>query len=119
MAAAALLAPASLSATASAQGDIDTYSALPRIWDAAVSPDGSMLATGCSPRGLLEICLYNLETGEQSVIPQQGESRITGLYFPSNTYLVFWIQTFEEVGTINGLEAVSYTHLTLPTILLV
>ena len=114
MAAAALFAPASLSATASAQGDIDTYSALPRIWDAAVSPDGSMLATGCSPRGLREICLYNLETGEQSVIPQQGESRITGLYFPSNTYLVFWIQTFEEVGTINGLEeftvsrAVSY-----------
>ncbi len=73
-----------------------------------------MLATGCSPRGLREICLYNLATGEQSVIPQQGEARFTGLYFPSNTYLVFWIQTFEQIGTANGLQeftvsrAVSY-----------
>ena len=110
MAAAVLFAP-----QASAQSDgVETFSALPRIWDAAVSPDGSMLATGCSPRGLREICLYNLATGEQSVIPQQGSASFTGFYFPSNSYLVFWIQTFEEIGTINGVEeftvsrAVSY-----------
>ncbi|WP_203291789.1 alpha/beta hydrolase family protein [Maricaulis parjimensis] len=105
MAALSVFAPLALSAPASAQsGNLETFATLPNIWDAAVSPDGSWLATGCSPRGLREICLYNLATGEQNVIPQQGEARFTNLYFPSNDYLIFWIQTFEAVGTANGVE---------------
>jgi dipeptidyl aminopeptidase/acylaminoacyl peptidase len=110
MAAAAVFSPAIITADAMAQDGVETYSALPRIWDAAVSPDGSMLATGCSPRGLLEICLYNLESGAQSVIPQQGAARITGMYFPSNEYLVFWIEAYDEIATNRGVERLTVSR---------
>ena len=105
-----MLAPAAVTPAAAAQGNVETYSAMPRIWDAAVSPDGSRLATGCSPRGMREICLYNLATGEQSVIPQQGAARITDMYFPSNEYLIFWIEAYDEIGTSEGLQRVTISR---------
>jgi dipeptidyl aminopeptidase/acylaminoacyl peptidase len=110
VAAVTAFSPATISAHAGAQDGLETYSVLPRIWDAAVSPDGSLLATGCSPRGLREICLYNLETGAQSVIPQQGRARITGMFFPSNDYLVFWIEAYDEVGTSSGLQRLTVSR---------
>ncbi|MED5548528.1 MAG: alpha/beta fold hydrolase [Pseudomonadota bacterium] len=85
-------------ASAQAQDQLENYAALPRIWDAELSPDGSMLATGCSPRGLREICIFNLATGERSVIPQPDGASITGFFWPSSEHLVYWISSYQRVG---------------------
>lgn len=69
-----LLMSATLCAAAGAQ--VETYAAMPRIWHASLSPDGTRLATGCSPRGPREICIYDLAGGSDPIVipaPDGGE----------------------------------------------
>jgi len=80
-----------------AHAQLDTYSAMPSIWDAELSPDGNMLATGCSPRGVREICIFDLESGERSIVPEPEGATITGFYWPNDSYLVYWIRSFQRV----------------------
>lgn len=90
-------------AGAAAHAQLDTYSAMPSIWDAELSPSGTMLATGCSPRGVREICLYDLEGDrEPSAIPAPDGGRITGFYWVNDTYLVYTISAFQEIMAVNG-----------------
>lgn len=112
-------------ASAQAQDQLENYAALPRIWDAELSPDGSMLATGCSPRGTREICLYDLEDGGAlSAIPAPDGGRITGFYWVNDTYLIYTISAFREIMTMNGqleitvARAASFNVRTRETVLL-
>jgi len=76
---------------------LDTYSAMPSIWDAELSPSGTMLATGCSPRGVREICVFDLESGQRSIVPEPDGATITGFYWPNDSYLVYWIRSYQSV----------------------
>lgn len=92
-----------VSGTAAAQ--LEAYAPLPRVWDAELSPNGRWLATGCSVRGRREICVYDLN-GERrpQLIPSADDGRITGFYWPSDDYLVYWLNTHERVVTIQRVE---------------
>ena len=99
----ALVAIAVAMAGTAAHAQLDTYAAMPSIWDAELSPSGNMLATGCSPRGAREICLYDLEGGgEPSAIPAPDGGRINSFYWVNDTYLVYTISAFREIMTVNG-----------------
>ncbi|WP_417484970.1 alpha/beta hydrolase family protein [Maricaulis salignorans] len=88
-----------------AMAQIETYAAMPRIWSADISPDGSRLATGCSPRGAREICIYDLVGGaDPIVIPAPDGGRISGFTWPSNAYLVYYITSVQRVPTSGGLR---------------
>lgn len=96
-----LLLAATLSGTAAAQ--IDVYAAEPRIWATSLSPDGSHLATGCSPRGVRDICIYDLAGGaEPIVIPAPEGGRMSGFSWPSNSYLLYYVTTVQDVATSEG-----------------
>lgn len=73
----------------------EQYSALPGVWDASISPNGRYVATGCAPRGLFEVCIYDL-TGQDSIrLVQEIEgSRIIGFEWASDDYLLYWISAF-------------------------
>ncbi|WP_339742640.1 alpha/beta fold hydrolase [uncultured Maricaulis sp.] len=84
---------------------VETYAAMPRIWSADISPDGSHLATGCSPRGLREICIYDLESGAAPiVIPAPEGGRMTGFSWPSDSYLVYYVTSVQTLPTREGLR---------------
>ncbi|WP_300527311.1 alpha/beta fold hydrolase [Maricaulis sp.] len=87
---------------------VDVYAPLPRVWDAELSPDGRWLATGCTPRGAREICVIDLN-GEVAtrLIVQPDEGSILGFYWPSNDYLVYWVETF--VDNTYGSQGQQYT----------
>ena len=79
---------------------VETYAPLPRVWHAGLSPDGSLLATGCSPRGQREICIYDLTGAEQTrLIASPEGGRITGFYWPSDDYLIYWVDSFQTLNT--------------------
>jgi dipeptidyl aminopeptidase/acylaminoacyl peptidase len=84
-------------AGAAAHAQLDTYSAMPSIWDAELSPSGTMLATGCSPRGVREICVFDLESGERAAIPEPDGGSILGFYWPSDSHLVYWFNSYQVV----------------------
>jgi len=81
---------------------VETFAAMPRIWDADISPDGSHLATGCSPRGVREICIYNLAGGAAPiVIPAPDGGNISGFVWPGNAYLIYYITTVRDSRTLS------------------
>jgi len=94
-------------ASAQAQDQLENYAALPRIWASGLSPDGAHLATGCSPRGAREICLYDLEGDEPTrLIPAPEGGRIVDFFWPGNGHLVYWVDSFQTLNTnTTGLRA--------------
>jgi dienelactone hydrolase len=100
-----LIALGWLMATGSSMAQIESYAALERIWDAEISPDGNHLATGCSPRNALEICIYDLSGATPArVIPAPDGGRITGFFWPSPDYLVYWVSSYQTIHVSDGLQ---------------
>ncbi len=88
------------------------FAQMETTWDAAISPDGSHVALGCSPSGLREVCVYSL-TGEGSggrIAPPAG-SRLTGLRWASDHHLLVSLDSIQTMNTINGLSEVIFTRL--------
>lgn len=87
-------------AAAAAKGDAqqtvaEQYSALPGVWDASMSPSGRYVAAGCAPRGLFEVCIYDLSGQDSIRLVQEIEgSRIIGFEWASDDYLLYWISAF-------------------------
>ena len=84
---------------------IDQFAAMPRIWHADISPNGSHLATGCSPRGVREICIYDL-VGDTApvVIPAPDGGEMSAFSWPSDEYLVYYVHTVQTMRTSGGLR---------------
>lgn len=94
-----------LSSAGAAQQDVaEAFSALPRVWDAALSPSGRYVATGCSPRGQREVCIYDLEGDDASRLIQQPQGgRIVGFQWANEDYLLYWIDAYREEATVDGM----------------
>ncbi|MEQ3746726.1 MAG: prolyl oligopeptidase family serine peptidase [Henriciella sp.] len=89
---------------ASAQGTAEKFGQLPETWDAQISPDGDFLALGCSPTGVNAVCLYEIDSSAKPRLilpPERG--RLEDLYWASNDYLVYEVEVFDRVDTVNGL----------------
>ena len=102
---------ASLVLTGTGLAQIDTYAAMPRIWDAAVSPDGNRLATGCSPAGERAICIYDL-TGATGalVIPPPDGGHMSGFYWPSSTHLIYRVSSVQNIATSSGRRNIDFSQ---------
>jgi len=100
-----------MSSAALAQPTLEDFAALPSAWQAEISPDGKFLAVGCSPRGIREICVYDLEgqTAPRLIVAPEGVD-VYDLYWPSPTHLIFFISSFQRVGTGSGLREIQYTR---------
>lgn len=116
-----------LASILSGQGmaQVDTYAAMPHIRGASLSPDGSHLATGCSPRDQREICIYDLASGAAPiVIPAPDGGELSGFLWPGNEYLIYDVRTVQTVPTREGLrtwtlvQPVSYSLATGRSVLL-
>lgn len=84
---------------ASASPDIVLkYGTIEETWAAEISPDGSLLALGCSPTGVKAICIHDLSSpGEpQIILPTEG-SRITSFFWAGDKYLIYQINMFPRV----------------------
>ncbi|MBR9825789.1 MAG: S9 family peptidase [Alphaproteobacteria bacterium] len=110
----AAFAAVGLSAAASAQ---DTpahhyFAQMETTWDAAISPDGSHVALGCSPSGLREVCIYDLSGQAQMrrVSPPAG-SRFYGMRWASANHLLISLSSLQTINSINGIYEVDYTRL--------
>lgn len=101
-----------VSAQAGAQTLVDHYAPLPQVWDAQVSPDGQKLALGCSMDGARALCVYDL-TGQNPPrgIEVPGDSRVVGLFWGSNRYLISEITHFASVDTSSGQRDIRYHRL--------
>lgn len=88
------------------------FAQMETTWDAAISPDGSHVALGCSPSGLREVCVYDLSGSGamQRVTPPSG-SRLTGLRWASDHHILVHLDSIQTVNTINGLFELTYTRL--------
>ena len=95
----------------SAASQIDSYAALPRVWAADLSPDGRHLATGCSPRGKQEICIFDL-SGDQDpvVIPAPDGGRIVDFFWPGPDHLIYRVRSFQRVPLANDVEWINVTR---------
>lgn len=92
----ALLAIISLG-SALGQDPVDQYSRLPTTWAAAISPDGKFLALGCSPRGVQEICVYDL-IGDTppALIPRQPDADIRDFFWASPDHLIYRLAVYRQ-----------------------
>lgn len=94
-----------------AAAQIESYASLPEIWAAELSPDGAHLATGCTPRGPREICIYDLVNGQPPIVlPAPDGARVVGFFWPSNTHLMFESVSFERTAYSSGLAAETIRH---------
>jgi dipeptidyl aminopeptidase/acylaminoacyl peptidase len=88
-----------------AQTTAEKFGQMPETWDAQLSPDGKFLALGCSPMGAFAVCLYELDTDKKPRLIQGPENgRLEAVYWASNDYLIYEIEAFERVDTVNGLQ---------------
>ncbi|WP_300556929.1 prolyl oligopeptidase family serine peptidase [Maricaulis sp.] len=86
-----------------AQVSVDRFSELPSAWQVEVSPGGTTLAVGCTPRGVREICLYDLSGVEGTkLIPQPDGFFITEFRWVSDRYLVFFVYTVINLSMSSG-----------------
>ncbi len=92
---------------------LETYAPLPRIWGAEVSPEGRWLATGCSPRGTYEVCIYDLtgQTEPRLIGSPSSGGHINGFEWASEDYLVYWIQRLQSLNTISGMQDVDVSRI--------
>ncbi|WP_417480954.1 alpha/beta fold hydrolase [Maricaulis sp.] len=94
-----------------ALAQVETYAAMPRIWAADLSPDGTHLATGCSPRGVREICIYDLAGGAAPVvIPAPDGGEMSAFDWPGNAYLIYYIDSVQTLPTQDGLRTMTLTQ---------
>lgn len=93
-------------------GPAELYGQLESTWDAAVSPDGERLALGCSPRGIREVCVYDLTGGGRpQLIPAPDGARIISLMWPSPTHLILGFEFYDDVTFSTVRELVRYRRL--------
>lgn len=91
---------------------LETFATLESAWDVDIAPDASKVAIGCSPRGVREVCVYDLiGGGRPQLIPAPEGARITGLFWPSPTHLLVSFQQFDRVTLMNSIEDVRYNRL--------
>jgi len=87
-----------------AQTAAEKFGTMPETWAAAISPDGKYLALGCSPMGARAVCLYELDSeAKPRLITPPKDGRIEGLTWASNQYLLYTVEVFDTVDTIDGL----------------
>jgi dipeptidyl aminopeptidase/acylaminoacyl peptidase len=97
---------------ASAQPTLEDFAALPSAAQVEISPNGELIAVACSPRGVEEICVYDL-SGETRprLIPAPEGARTVGMFWPSDTHLVFEIIQHERLRTRSGVDGVRFARL--------
>jgi dipeptidyl aminopeptidase/acylaminoacyl peptidase len=99
-----LLAALTLS-VAHAQPSLDDFATPPTIWWAEISPDGSMLAMGCTIAdiGKQEICFFDMAGGGVTgKIASPEGIRILSFYWINNRYLAYIVTYTDEIRTRHG-----------------
>lgn len=96
----------------SAQTLEELYAILPSAWSAQISPDGNKLALGCRMNGVRGVCIHDL-TGQTPMrgISGSSETRILGMYWASDDYILSEISQYATVPTSSGNRDVVYTRL--------
>ncbi|MEO1419897.1 MAG: alpha/beta fold hydrolase [Pseudomonadota bacterium] len=114
-----------LACAAHTQTTADTFGRAEEAWSAQVSPNGSLLATGCSPTGKRAICIFSIGGGAKpKMIPAPDGARINSLYWASDDYLIYTMSFFETLSLSSGLRevtisrALSYSMKTGKTVML-
>lgn len=75
------------------------------LWDAAISPGGTQLATGCEGANGQAICLYDLEAFEATaVLPGPDGASLASFFWASDDILVYTIEMMQRINTIDGIE---------------
>jgi len=100
---------AALAGTA-AHAQVDTWAAMPRIRDAQLSPDGTRLATGCAPRGVKDICIYDLDTDRRWVVASPEDGRINGFFWPNSQFLIYEISAHQTVTTSSEVHRITVSR---------
>lgn len=91
---------------------VERFGQLESVWDAQISPDRSHLAVGCSPRGLREVCVYDLVgDARPQLIPAPDGARITSLYWASDNHLLIRFEQYERQDTGSRLSLIRYSRL--------
>ena len=91
---------------------VETFARADETWDVQVSPDGKHLALGCSPLAELAICIYQIDSDARPKLIQKPEgARITGIYWASDTHLLYSVNLFETLKTSSGLRDVRVDRL--------
>lgn len=91
---------------------VERFGQLESVWDAQISPDRSHLAVGCSPRGLREVCVYDLVgDARPQLIPAPDGARITNLYWASDNHLLIRFEQYERQDTGARLSLIRYARL--------
>lgn len=110
---------------ATAQSVSEKFGTMPATWSAQVSPDGAHLALGCSPTGVRGVCIYELDgAAKPRLILPPEEGRIQDVFWGSDDYLIYELETFERLNTSSGLRdynirrMVSYSLKTAKTAIL-
>lgn len=100
----------SLSVPAIAQPQLQDFAMPEDYWDAKISPDGGMLAMGCTfpDVGQREICLFDLRTGAPTGKVGTPLGRILHFYWINPDYLAYTINYTEEVYTSSGYETMAF-----------
>ncbi|MEO1659451.1 MAG: alpha/beta fold hydrolase [Pseudomonadota bacterium] len=90
---------------AHAQTISEKFGTMPSTWSAQVSPDGKHLALGCSPTGVRGVCIYELDgDAKPRLILPPEEGRLQGVFWGSDEYLIYELETFERLNTSSGLK---------------
>jgi len=99
----------------SAHAETDTAAMFGKIaetWDAEISPNGKHLALGCSPQGVPAVCLYELDSdAKPKMIPPPKGAQISGIRWASDNYLLYYVDLFEKIPTVDGLKDVTVHRL--------
>ena len=102
-----IAAAAALSLAGAASVEAQRIDAAPAgpMWDAAMSPSGKYLATGCENVDGPAICIYDLEAfAATAVVPAPDEASLTSMFWASDLYLIYTFETVQEVGTTLGVR---------------
>lgn len=83
----------------------ERFGAIAETWDAQISPDGKNLALGCSPNGVLAICIYALDSDAKPrlLLAPEG-ANIRGFFWANDQYLLQYVTMFERLDTSSGLR---------------
>ncbi|MBD3768750.1 MAG: S9 family peptidase [Rhodobacterales bacterium] len=107
-----LLVSAGVAALCAFQASSETSGELAELFGRAdaitrprLSPNGTLLATGCSPAIMPTICVFDLFNGGDSVVvPRLADVRLVDHYWASDDTLIFDIEAFDTVNTVRGLR---------------
>ncbi len=102
-----IIAAAALACASAANASAQRIEAagLGPLWDAAISPGGKHLATGCRAGEDQAICLYDLEAFEATAaLPGPDGASLASLFWASDDILVYTIEMMQRFNTIDGIE---------------